>query len=76
MRLRDDVKPLADLRTLVVECSDKIIRGIVPTYGAALPGELIALFDSQGRLEIAEVGGSAAKSVQTGVSARVTVQNA
>lgn len=57
---REEVTELADLSAMVVECGGRKIRGIVPTYGAALAGEIIALFDSKNRLEIAKVGGDAA----------------
>jgi S-adenosylmethionine hydrolase len=59
--------------SLTVTCGGKQIRGLVPTYGAALSGELVALIDSQGRLEIALVGGSAAAAlnVQAGDSVEV-----
>jgi S-adenosyl-L-methionine hydrolase (adenosine-forming) len=60
---RADVTPLAEPAALVVDCGGHQIRGLVPTYGAALAGEIIALFDSQGRLEIAKVGGHAARDL-------------
>lgn len=54
-----DLAALDETSSLVVRCKNRQIRGIVTTYGAAMTGEVVALFDSQGRLEIAVVGGSA-----------------
>jgi S-adenosylmethionine hydrolase len=73
---REEVAALGEPRRLTVACRDREIRGIVPTYAAALPGELLALFDSQGRLEIAVAGGSAAQRLSAGVGDVVTVQSA
>jgi S-adenosylmethionine hydrolase len=55
---RADVLTLGSAESLTVDCGGLAIRGIVPTYGAAMSNEVIALFDSQGRLEIAKVGGN------------------
>jgi S-adenosylmethionine hydrolase len=60
----EDVAPLGEPASLAVDCGGRKIRGIVPTYGAALAGEIVALIDSQGRLEIAKVAGNAAKELQ------------
>lgn len=64
---RDELAALGDLARIAVECGGRAIFGLVATYGAALTGETIALFDSQGRLEIAVTGGNAAR--QLGVCA-------
>jgi len=40
--------------------ADRIIYGVLPTYGAASAGETLALFGSSGHLEIAVCGGDAA----------------
>jgi S-adenosylmethionine hydrolase len=61
---RDSVAALGNPTTLTIDCGDGQVRGVVPSYGAGLRGELVVLFDSQGRLEIAKVGGSAAKELQ------------
>jgi S-adenosylmethionine hydrolase len=58
---------------VVVDCGGTQIRGMVATYGAAMSGETVALFDSQGRLEIAVVGGNAARELHGAVGERVTV---
>jgi S-adenosyl-L-methionine hydrolase (adenosine-forming) len=60
---RHDVASLGSASRLAVDCGGRHIRGLVSTYGAAMAGEIIALFDSQGRLEIAKVGGSAAREL-------------
>ncbi len=60
---REEVLELAEPSAMIVACGGRKIRGIVPTYGAAMAGEMIALFDSQGRLEIAKVGASAARAL-------------
>ena len=71
----DDVAICGDLSKAVVECGSVQIRGIIPTYGAALPGVVIALFDSQGRLEIAIVQGSAANTYNLSAGARIVVRH-
>jgi len=68
-----DVLPIGAVSSLTVDCGGLKIRGIVPTYGAALPGEVIALFDSQERLEIAKVNGNAALDLGFTVGEKVTV---
>jgi hypothetical protein len=45
---------------LVVECKGRTIAGLQSAYDVATPGTLVAVVDSQGRLEIAAVRGSAA----------------
>ncbi len=49
------------------------IRGLVPTYGSRPRGELVALADSRGRLEIAVVDGSAAQVTGLRVGDEVAV---
>jgi S-adenosyl-L-methionine hydrolase (adenosine-forming) len=71
---RKDVQSLGNLSSLTVECGGQAIRGIVPTYDAAMPGELIALFDSQERLEIATVRGQAACALKVSTKAAVVVK--
>jgi S-adenosylmethionine hydrolase len=68
-----DVAALAPSASLAVDCGGHEIRGIVPTYGAAMEGELVALFDSQGRLEIAKVGGSARAELRIEAGEQVIV---
>lgn len=64
----------ADTRELVVELLDRSIEGIRASYGDAKIGTLVALMGSSGRLEIAEVGGSAAHRFGVGVGDAVTVR--
>jgi S-adenosylmethionine hydrolase len=70
---QEELLELAEASSMVVECSGRKIRGIVPTYGAAMAGELIALFDSQGRLEIAKVNGNAARELRIQAGEAVAV---
>lgn len=58
---------------LRVRCASITIRGLVHAYGAAMSGEMVALFDSQGRLEIASVGGNAAQQLGVSPGAAVIV---
>jgi hypothetical protein len=61
---RGDLAPLGSPTSINVQCGSRKIRGLVPTYGAAMAGELVALIDSQDRLEIALVEGHAARELQ------------
>jgi len=72
---QNDVQALGNPASLIVDCSGRQIRGIVPTYGAAMHGEFVALFDSQGRLEIAKVGGNAARELSMQVGEAVVVKS-
>lgn len=61
---RDHVErfePASDL--VVVTACGKEIRGLCRTYGDAAPGETIAIFDSDGFLEVAVVNASAAEKL-------------
>jgi len=70
---REEVAGLGDLARVAVECGGRTIFGLVATYGTALPGEAIALFDSQGRLEIAISGGNAARQLDVRAGAAIHV---
>jgi S-adenosyl-L-methionine hydrolase (adenosine-forming) len=70
---RDELSELGDMARLTIECAGRAIRGVIPTYGAAMPGELVALLDSQGRLEIAVSGGHAARKLAVGMGQAVLV---
>jgi S-adenosylmethionine hydrolase len=70
----EDVMPCGEPATVIVECGGALVCGIAPTYGAASPGQCIALYDSQGRLEIAVVRGSAADTYRLAAGARVVVR--
>jgi S-adenosylmethionine hydrolase len=69
---RDDLECLGDLARVSIECAGGTLSHLVANYAAGMPGETIALFDSQGRLEIAIVGGNAAR--QLGVRAGESVR--
>lgn len=71
---RDDLALLGDLARMSVEFAGGTIPHPVANYSAGLEGETIALFDSQNRLEIAVVGGSAARKhgIAAGEHVRVT----
>jgi S-adenosylmethionine hydrolase len=56
-----------------VNVASQQITGIAATYGAAPPGELVALFGSQGRLEVAVVNGNAAEQLRAKVGDAVRV---
>jgi hypothetical protein len=71
---RGQIESLGNPATVVVACSGRQIHGLVPTYGAALSGEVVALFDSQGRLEIARVAGSAAGELQISAGDPIVVR--
>jgi S-adenosylmethionine hydrolase len=68
------VESLGDVRRLSVVCGDRKVSQIISTYAAAMPQELVALFDSQGRLEVAIVQGNAAKALAVGPGAPVAVE--
>jgi S-adenosylmethionine hydrolase len=70
---REDVLAIGAPNTLIIDCGGLKISGLVPTYGAAMAGEVIALFDSQGRLEIAKVCANAADELGLGVGEKITV---
>lgn len=69
----EEVAPLGEPSRVVVACGGRQIAGILPTYGSALAGELLALYDSQGRLEIAQAQGSAAAALRVQAGAPVIV---
>jgi S-adenosylmethionine hydrolase len=71
---RSDVESLGRSNSLLVDCGGYLTRGVVPTYAAAMNGEIVALFDSQGRLEVAKVGGSAAEQLQMRVGDSIVVR--
>jgi S-adenosyl-L-methionine hydrolase (adenosine-forming) len=60
--------PAAEAR---VRIAGREIHGILRAFGDALPGELVALFDSSGRLSVCVVNGSAAEVLGVGVGEKV-----
>lgn len=71
---REQVERLASPDQVSVACNDCNLCGVSRTYGDRRPGETIALFDSQGRLEIAVVHGSAAKEIGAELGTSVVVR--
>src|SRR5262245_5591325 len=73
---REQLGALGSPASLFIEVAGRKLRGLVPTYGAALAGECVALLDSQDRLEIAIVEGSAARdlTVKAGDPVRVATR--
>jgi S-adenosyl-L-methionine hydrolase (adenosine-forming) len=62
--------------SLEVRFHSKKLSGVTRSYGDAPLGTLVAILGSSGRLELAEVGGSAASRWGLGVGDRVAVQPA
>jgi S-adenosyl-L-methionine hydrolase (adenosine-forming) len=69
----EQLQSLGPLDQLNVTCEGRTILGVGRTYGDKSSAELIALVDSQGRLEIAIVGGNAAQAIAS-PGASVVVQ--
>ena len=55
------VATLVEHRDIKFHIHGREVRGLVPSYGHAKPGELVALVDSENFLEIAIVKGNAAE---------------
>jgi S-adenosylmethionine hydrolase len=60
-------------REIKVQIKGREINGVSPSYGHKQPGELVALVDSEGYLEVAVVNGSAAKVLGAAVGDRVEI---
>lgn len=58
---------------IIVSVAQHSVQGLTTTYGVKTPGELIALIDSQGYLEIAVVNGNAAQTLGVSVGSPVVV---
>ena len=56
------VSEVPDLKNAIVRIAGQVIHGILPSYGHAKVGDLVAVTDSEGFIEVAVVNGSAAKS--------------
>lgn len=61
-------------RQVVIHVNGKEIRGLSISYGHQKPGELIALIDSEGYLELAVVNGNAAKYIRAHVDDSVEIE--
>jgi S-adenosylmethionine hydrolase len=68
------VESLGDRARLSVSCGGQVVSQLVATYADAAPGELIVLFDSQGRLELAIVQGNATRELAIRAGVPVMVQ--
>jgi S-adenosylmethionine hydrolase len=71
---RDDVHAWRPRGPIDIHCAGEIIHGITETYGLHDGGQLIALFGSSGRLEIAEAGDSAARRLKAFRGERVELR--
>ena len=56
------VSDVPDLESATLTIGGQVIRGVLPSYGHAKIGDLVAVTDSEGFVEIAVVKGSAAKT--------------
>jgi hypothetical protein len=56
------VSEVADLERATLTIAGQVIHGVLPSYGHAKIGELVAVTDSEGFIEIAVVNGNAAKT--------------
>jgi S-adenosyl-L-methionine hydrolase (adenosine-forming) len=68
-----DISHLRGMKNTQVRAAGRVIKGIVDTFGDRDPGELVALIDSDDRLSIAVVQGSAAGEIGIKVSDPVEV---
>ncbi|HOA51863.1 MAG: SAM-dependent chlorinase/fluorinase [Thermogutta sp.] len=60
-------------RTVTVSIGEYVIPGLVRTYGHRTSGEVVALINSQGYVEVAVVNGSAAEVTGLGVGTPVVI---
>ncbi len=65
--------PTFSNQKVVIECGNQLIRGIRRTYGEAKKGELLALVNSGGYLEIALNQGNAAAQLSLASGAPITL---
>ncbi|OQY33337.1 MAG: hypothetical protein B6I38_03660 [Anaerolineaceae bacterium 4572_5.1] len=63
--IRTDLRAdqIADMQPVIVRILDREIDGLVSSYGHREPGNLIALVDSEGYIEVAIVNGNAAHAL-------------
>lgn len=61
---KQHLEAIANPDQLTIHVGREQVAGIVAAYGVKSPGTLVALVGSSGCLEVAEVGGSAAKRLQ------------
>lgn len=60
--------------SVILRIKGRVINGLSVTFGEHAPGELIALVDSDEHIAVAEVNGSAAKTLTAGVGEVVEVR--
>jgi S-adenosyl-L-methionine hydrolase (adenosine-forming) len=68
---REQVQPMLNRGDVHIYCGERSIQGVSATYGENAAGQLVALFGSSDRLELAVVGTNAAKA--TGIAVGETV---
>lgn len=56
------VSEVADLKIVKLDIAGQVIHEVLPSYGHAKVGDLVAVTDSEGFIEVAVVNGSAAKT--------------
>ncbi len=56
------VSEVPNLESATLTIGGQVIRGVLPSYGHAKIGDLVAVTDSEGFIEVAVVNGSAAKT--------------
>lgn len=68
------VSDVPKLESAVLYIGGQVIRGILPSYGHAKVGDLVAVTDSEGFVEVAVVNGNAAKTynIQLDDKARIS----
>lgn len=60
-------------QSIRVQCGDQVVEGVSTTYGDSPPGTTIALYGSNGSLELAVVNGNAAEQLGYRSGDKVTV---
>ena len=70
----EQLQELGSPDLLVVGCQEWTVCGVSLTYGDRQPGEVLAIVDSHGRLEIAVAHGSAANLIGAAPGASVVVR--
>lgn len=63
----------ADPSERIIECAGRKVTGLKTTYGISQTGDIVALLDSHGRLEIAAVNDNAARHLDAGEGTPIVV---
>ena len=69
------MEQLTRLRPAMIKIKERIINGVVKSFGEGQPGELVGLIDSDDRLAISMVNGSASHLLGAQVGDRVEVSS-